>query len=309
MAKTQENAAAVAETETQEVVFAGAIQPLLDADKVKAIKEALGGDRVYFESSEEKGTAFDQAAALIESAAGKTSNFHGIPFYASEKAQDTDRLMVATLGVRDKGDSSKGIKARNGYKAIVVFPIPSVADFLASTEEKAVEFVSKLIEREAADVAFSGLRQAETYEQLTTALGGLPVTVSEIVDTARESGGVSTEAFDAMWSPFRTGYLKEKVPALYALLPQKPDVVKAIRSKSFALANPKTQAIEERGFFVKIAQAMIQLAPNFKDDKGNPVELDVSPIQEWLDTRDTNTSIVYKVDVPVDASALDKIDF
>jgi hypothetical protein len=292
-----------------------AIVPLTDKDKIKSIKAALGSDRVSFTTQTIKdangkdvvSTAFEQAEAKLFEAAGKTNSFHGLEVIARDGIETADRIVVATVGVRIKavGDSP----AVNGYKAIVAFSQPTVEEFLQSLEESAMDFVRKLIEREATDVQFSQIRQAETIAQLQQAVEGVPQDVSGIVVTSRETGnGLDTDVFDTMWSPFRIGWLKEKAPALVELLPQKPEVIKAIRSKAYALANPKTAAIEERDFFVRIANAMIALAPNFKDKDGKDAPQDTSVIESWLAERDT-LALNYKAEIVPDASKLAGLDF
>lgn len=261
---------------------AGVVTPLTDKAKVSGIRKALGGDRVYLTTDGES-TAFAKAEALLAKAMGETDGFHGLKYFAnspdSSPLESADNIVVMTLGYRAPGV--------NGYKAIVVTQQPTVDEFLASPEAK--DFVAKLIQREAADVAFSaGIRSAETYSQLEAAVSAMPITVDSIIVTQRESGGgLDTDTFDAMWSPFRTGFVKEKSPKLYDILPQKGIVLKAMRSAAFAKAHPACEAIEKAGMFAKMLSAMIQLAPQFKDKDGKPSPLDTTALQEWLDNRDS----------------------
>jgi len=261
--------------------------PLMDKDKVKAVKAALGGDRVFYDSEEGEGnSAFDKASKAIEEASGKTDSFYGLPLLTregSESAHITDakRICVATVGVRDKATST------NGLKAIVAFEAPAIDDFKTDESEAAVNWVAKLIEREATDVAFQGLRAAESLSDLETAVVGIPATVGDIVTTSRESSGLDTDAFDAVWMPFRIGVLRKKMPKVEAALPTKPDIIKSIRSASYAKANPKCTVLEEAGLFVKIAKAMIQAGPQMKDADGKPTPVDMSTVQDWIDNRES----------------------
>lgn len=310
--KAVETPVVAAETESTEVASSTTnLVPLLDKDKVRAIKAALGGDRVFLMTTtinDESGkpvtkTAYQQAEDLLTKAAAATESFYGLDVLSREGLEESPLIVVATVGVRDK------VKSINGYKAIVAFSQPSVQDFLESQDVDAINFVAKLIQREATDVQFSGLRQAETLAQMEQAINGVPLDISGIVTTSRESGGgLDTEAFDNMWQAFRQGFLKEKAPALAEMLPQKPEVIKCIRSASYANANPNTKPIEERDFFVRIAKAMIQLAPSFKSKDGKPDPQDASVIQGWLDERAT-LNLTYKATVTPDSDALAKIDF
>lgn len=273
---------------------------LLDVAKLKAIKQGLGGTRVLIDSTADQ-TAAEIANALLESAASTTENFFGLALLVSEGIEDAERICIATLGVRDKETKTDGIKA------ICAFPLPSVADFLS--DPAAESFIAKLIEREAADVAFGNLRGDKTMAELKTAFAGLPRTVAEIISTSRESGtGLDTDAFDTMWNAFRTGFLKVKMPSLAAALPQKAEVIKAIRSASYALANPDTKAIEERKAFVGIAATMVKMAPAFMDKDGKPAPVDASAIQDWIDNRDT-VHIGYKAATKAELAAEEVFDF
>lgn len=283
-----------------------ALVPLLDEAKTKAIRTHLG-DRTVFvtgpqEITKEDGSkesvtvsAFEQAQAHIGNAitAGKLEfdedamTLEGIPVLIAEGVENAEKITIATLGARDKGDPDKGVKARNGYKAILVYQSPSAEDFLSSESEGVTDWVKKLIEREMADVAFSGVRMATTLNQLRTVFGDMPTTVETITQKSRESTGLDTDAFDAMWTAFRTGFLRAAAPAVEKALPTKPDVIKSIRSKAYALANPQCVAFEENGMWVKIAQKLIEVAPKFKDKDGKPTPVDASSIQEWLDGRDS----------------------
>lgn len=295
---------------TGAVASNGALVPLVDKDKVKAIHTALGGMRVFFENKPEvvvdgktipAVSAWDQVNAVYADASGKTEEFYGLPILMTEKGiQEAARICVATLGTRDKDTKV------NGLKAVTIFPIPGIEDFLSTPE--AAEFVKKLVEREAADVIFGNLRSAESIVQLQTAFNGIPVTVAEIITTSRESSGIDTDAFDVMWTPFRTGVLKVKQPTLEKMLPQKPEVIKAIRSASYALANPKLRAIEEKGLFVKIAAAMVAMGPSMQDKTGKSTPVDTSIIQDWIDDR-ANQHISFKEDVAPTADDLASIEF
>lgn len=292
---------------TESAPVNGALVSLLDADKVKAIRSTLG-DRTYFES-DEKSSAYEKAAAHLESAAGKTEQFYGLAIATGNDIESAKRLVIATVGVRDKGDSTAKppIPARNGYKAIVIFAQPSKDEFLADESEAARNFVTKLIEREATDVAFSGIRTADSISELETVMGGLPTTVAGIVENARTGSGAGATSFDIMWQDFRRGFIKVKYPALDAALPQKPEVMRAMKSKAYALANPATRPIEENGLFVKLMDVMITAAKGWKNEAGEIEPVDTADMESWKAERDT-VEIEFKT-VTVKASDLAGLDF
>lgn len=307
----------IEETNGSTVSASGALVPLVDKVKVKAIHDALGGMRVFYENKPETtidgkvipaATAWEQVESLYAEASEKTEQFYGLPILLTEKNDDgsnditlAPRICLATLGTRDKDTKV------NGLKAVSIFPIPGIDDFLANSD--AADWVKKLVEREAADVVFGNLRAAESIVQLTTSFKGIPVSVAEIISTSRaNANGIDTDAFDLMWTPFRTTVLKVKQPALEKMLPQKPEVIKAIRSASYALANPKLRAIEEKGLFVKIAGAMVAMGPSLTDKTGKATPVDTSTIQDWIDDR-ANVNIDYKEDVAPTADDLASIEF
>lgn len=306
--ETAEKKIESAEVETQAVADDnGPLFVLLETEKVKLIRSTLG-ERTYFESDENE-SAFEKANKHVTAAAEKTEMFFGLKIAMADGIETASRIVVATVGVRDKGDptAKPPIPARNGMKAIVLFKQPSFKEFLADESEAAQNFVQKLIEREATDVAFSGIRNAETGADLQTVMAGLPDTVGGIVENARVGSGAGATSFDIMWADFRRGFLKVKYPQLDAVLPQKPEIIRAIKSKSYALANPATKPIEENGYFVKIALVMRKAAESWKNEEGEPDPLNTDDMQAWLDNRDSNV-IDFKVQ-EVTAASIAGLDF
>lgn len=290
---------------------------LLNKEFIKTLRASLGGDRVFFTTSDESGTAYEQAGKHLEKVAAETIDKESnSPFYGVELAvRDADiesasQVCVATVGVRDKASNT------NGIKAIVVFEAPTADAFLerlADDDSKVKDWIAKLIEREAIDVAFSNLRQPDlTPDDFKTVVAGMPATIEDIISSARESIAGDTEAFDTLWQPFKEGVLKTKAAPVHAALVGVPkaDVIKAIRSKVYALANPRTQALENVGMWEKIAKGMISAAGAFTDPDGKPTPVDASAIQAWVDSRE---SVVLTYTMPkVDEKALSaaaEIDF
>ena len=264
-------------TATAPAATNGNLVILMDADKVKQVRSKLG-DRTTFETEGES-TAYAQAEAHLTKAAGETSNFHGLAIFTGKDIESANRLVVATVGVRDKEAK------RNGYKAIVVFAQPSIQDFLTDTSDEAIAFVNKLIEREATDVAFSGIRTAETMDDMQTVMTGLPVTVADIVTVSRASGGLGDSIFGEYWADFRKGVLKVKYAKLDEALPQKPEFIKALRSSSYAKANPATAELESRGYIKGIGELFVKAVEKIAEQAGE--EVDTDTVKGWIANRDT----------------------
>jgi hypothetical protein len=303
-----------------------ALNVLLNKEQIRTLNNELGGARVFFttrdvEVTDDKGgkstvteSAYEQAAAHIEAVAAKTADSEGNPFFGVELSMRADgieaaeQVCVATVGVRDKKSNT------NGVKAIVVFEAPTADNFLERLEDAKVrDWIAKLIEREAIDVAFSNLRQPDlTADDFKTVVAGMPATIEDIISSARESIAGDTEAFDSLWQPFKEGVLKTKAPAVHGALVgiPKADVIKSIRSSAYAKANPRTQAMEAIGMWEKIARGMISAAPNFMDTDGKPAPVDPSAIIAWVDGRDSTvlTYTMPKIDETALAAAAE-IDF
>jgi hypothetical protein len=184
---------------------------------------------------------------------------------------------------------------------------------MSEDDSKVRDWIAKLIEREAIDVAFSNLRQQDlTADDFKNVVAGMPATIDDIISSARESIAGDTEAFDTLWQPFKEGVLKTKAASVHAALVGVPkaDVIKAIRSASYAKANPRTQALESVGMWVKIANGMVSAAAAFTDPDGKPTPVDASAIQAWVDGRES-TALTYtmpKIDEKA-LSAAAEIDF
>lgn len=288
---------------------------LLNKEAIKTLRTALGGDRVFFTATDES-SAYALAAAHLEKVATETTaKDSDAPFFGVELAvrdagiEDATQVCVATVGVRDKASNT------NGIKAIVVFEAPTADAFIEriGTDSKVLDWVAKLVEREAIDVAFSNLRQPDlTADDFKNVVAGMPATIEDIISSARESIAGDTEAFDTLWQPFKEGVLKTKAPAVHASLVGVPkaDVIKSIRSKVYAEANPRTQALESIGMWEKIAKGMISAAGAFTDQDGKPTPVDASAIQAWVDGRESTvlTYTMPKIDEKALAAAA-SIDF
>ena len=247
------------------------INGLLDknaSDQIDAIKAPLGGKvRKIFDSYKDAKAAFDKAAA----AAGDSIPTHAAP---KELFQDGINACVAVVGMRQR----VGAKMESGIRGLVLFAMPSVDAFVS----EAGEWIQKIVEKEAAHVAFRRLRNAETTEEMESAFAEMPADVNAYV-TQYTGDGLDTDAFDAIWSPMRAA-LKESMPALASLLPQKGEVLKSIRSAAYA--RDEHPELEEKGVFVFLGKSAINGCAGFKDAEGNDAPIDASAIVEWLAKRD-----------------------
>jgi len=242
---------------------------LSDETKVDSITKALGGSRKIYPTA-------DAALAAILKAAEGTESFHGLPLVMAgvdsegnidESKYDGMSAMVATVGAR----VDNGTKKLNGIKGIVLLPVPTLEAYLATEAGK--DWLSKIAEKESAHVTFRPFRDATSVEEFMSGVERTPDSVEAFATESARSGGVNTETFDTVWKALRVQLGKEKA-ALAKLLPQKPEVIKAIRSKAHATEN--YAELEKAGVFVWLARLVI----------GAAGDMDTTEIQKWLDGRD-----------------------
>jgi hypothetical protein len=229
--------------------------------------------RVY-ESYADAKAAFDAAAAIAKPL--NLGAFEADP----EAFADSENTLaaVAVVGSRDRNAAGK---MESGIRAVVLFPMPTAAAFVAGAES----WIAKIVEKEAAHVAFRNLRNAESMEELAAAAQAMPTDVATYVaEHARGGEGLDTDAFDTVWNPLRK-MLKEAMPELVDLLPQKGEVLKAIRSKSYA--ESEHNALEARGVFIYLGNMLVKAAEGWTDEKGESDPIDATAIKDWLAERDT----------------------
>lgn len=293
-----------------------AIAPLSQDSQIEALTKAFDGQRNEYPTLE-------AAMAKLESinAAKETEGLFGLPVAVvgyDESKDEVDpatyegsRAVLALVGARNVKNQDG--KERNSFKAVVVYPIPTLESFLSVTAEQLAAmpenvraWLDKIIVKEASHVAFRNFREANTMAELMNGAKAAPKSIEEYVTaSARDGGGLDTDTFDALWGTFRT-MLRKQQPALFDLLPQKPEVIKAIRSKAYAEAQEETAALESKGVFQRIGEMLIVGAKNNKDKDGNPAPLDESTLVDWLAGRD---SLVITKEAPKakDFSVLDTL--
>ena len=307
------------------------INVLFDATKLEAVKKAIGGGDLEMRKvfakpvTDSEGKPTGEATPDLESAvkafeaataaAPEVSAYFPTRIVVDKKGKpvldadgneqqeldlslfETANPVVAVVGARVKNATTG--KMDSGIRAILLFPLPTVQQFLDS--ENGASFVAKVIEKEAAHVSFRELRNAETQAELDAAFAGMPRDVDSFVASHTRGGGVNLDTFNTAW-PDVKAELKQKATALYDHLPQKADLIRAIRSKK--AAEQIDNDLESRGIFVWLANAVIKFAENWKDKDGNADPLDTTPIQEWLENREVED--LSKAEKAKDLDALDK---
>ena len=158
----------------------------------------------------------------------------------------------------------------------MIFPVPTLEAIIDAGEQGA-DFVAKVLEKEFALVAFRNWREFDSADEFATAVSGAPRSLTDYLTSQVQT--VDTSTFDDIWPDFRET-LKKDYKSLWAMLATlgKGNVLRAIRSKSYALANPDARPLEENNIFVAIANQIITFA---EED-----EMDTSAIKGWLAKRD-----------------------
>lgn len=294
------------------VVNAATLSAITDEAKVTSIKKAMPSRKVYATIADAV-TALQKAGLSTRDPVPAGSpegtempDFFGLPIGVVGQDTTTGEVdsavyegMNAVLGyVAAKGDEAKG--RESGIKAIVIYPIPTLDAFIADAKGK--EWLAKVMEKEVGLVVYRNFRDNATIDEFNAGVAKTPKGIDELVaEHTRGGAGLDTDAFDATWPGLRL-FLKKEQPLLSKALPAKAEVIKAIRSKSYATT--EYAKLEAAGVFVKLAQTCIKAAEsNLADDKKTPQPIDASAIQSWIDNRDSvNITKATKEAVDVDAA-------
>lgn len=175
--------------------------------------------------------------------------------------------------VADPADATKKIE---GVRALVIFPVPTLEAIIESGDQGA-DFISKVLEKEFSLVAFRNWRDFENADEFSAGVAAAPRSLTDYLTSQVQT--VDTTTFDELWPDFRE-ILKKDYKELWALLAilGKGNILKAIRSRSYALANPDAKPLEENGIFVSIANQINKFA--------EADNMDTSSIKAWLAKRD-----------------------
>lgn len=253
--------------------------------EIETIKKAMRAYK-YFAGVEEMIAALNKASA-------ETSDFLGLPVFPQGIEQDDSGNYV--LSDPDKyadsipvlgyvGGQQKDANGKNQsvIKAVVAFGIPTVEKAF----ESAPDLVSKVLGKEFRHVYFRNFRDATSLEQMQAGFATAPVNIEDFAASHARGAAeeLDTDTFDAIWPSFRKA-LVSQYPAYAKALPAKGEVIKGIRSKSYA--EGVHGDLESRNVFLTIAAAMVKTA----EDQDTP--LDASAIKEWAQNRDT-THIAFR---------------
>lgn len=296
--------AAGAASESEAPVVNTAMTVLTDETKVEAIGKVLRSRQVF--------DSLADAVAKLEAGAKDTESFYGLP--VGIKGQDPEtgevdasiyegnKVVLGTVGARV--DNGRG-KKQSGIKAIVIYPMPTVESFLNDEAGKA--WIAKLVEKESGLVSYRSYRDAATLDEFVRGMSKAPATVAEYVAESKRSGSaLDTETYDALWSGLRAS-LKDDQPALHKLLPSKAEMLKALRSKSYAESQDNIAPLESKGIIVKLGHILIAAAQNNTTKDGAPNPLPTDALEDWLANRDTVE--IKKIErSELDFSALDSIN-
>lgn len=256
------------------------LTPIFDKDRLDRIKANMA-DREIF-------STLDAAGEKLQKAAAATDNFFGLPvaIRGADKDGNIDesvyqgmRAVLAYVGTRGKNDKNEAV---TGIKGVVLFPVPTLEDFLASEVGKGL--VNKAVDKELALAAFRPVRDAGSVFAFTNGVESMPVTVEEFATAATR--GVDTTAFDTLWPGLREA-VKNRKRDLFDVLPNKKTFLDALRSKAFAESNEDTTALEKLGWIVKLGQMLVAAGPTNVDKDGKPAPIDTSLIADWLKERDS----------------------
>lgn len=281
-------------------------------EQVSLIKKAM---RAY-----ENFPTLSAAVEALNKAGMATSDFLGLPMFAhgvTVGTVDGKPAYIIDPGTPANGDEPakpsgesiyEGAQATLGYvagnvkgadgksqsviKAINLFPT-----FMApALAESAPDLLEKVVNKELRHVYYRGFRDAASWDELNMGFAASPTTVEAYAASHARTAAeeLDTDTFDAVWPAYRK-WIAANSPALASVLPPKQEVIKAIRSESYATT--LYSALEAKNAFLMVAAAIAQIAA-----KQTP-PLNADAVKGWAQNRKT-THIATKV---ASAEQLDQI--
>jgi hypothetical protein len=244
------------------------------APKPKTVADDMDSRRVF--------PNVEEASAYLGAMAESLSDFAEIPwafagytvdpetgegeFDASIYTADT-AVMVATLR-----------KVKGGVKAIVVAPIPTVEQLLAS--EAGTAWVDKILHKEMNHVAVRSLRDAE---DVTTMVDQMPVNMDGYINSSREGGSGIMETFNVLFKKLNT-VLSAGVPIWAKARLVKSDFKRCLESRGYALEF--YPALEDRG---ANKPSLFETALTMGISAAKKEGLDPTIFERWQSTRNNKT--------------------
>lgn len=203
----------------------------------------------------------------------------------AEDFSDFDKMVLAAPGVDENGDFNSEVytsdmevmvatlrKAKEGVKAIVVAPVPSLESLLANDAGKA--FVQEIIYKELNHRAVRLLRDAD---DVSVMVDQMPTTLVAYVESSRGDAGI-LESFNELYKGINQA-LASKLPIWAKARLAKADFRKAMESKGYASEYfPALEDYKGQSLFVAALELSIKAAKR----KG----MDSTIFERWLSTRD-----------------------
>lgn len=248
-------------------------------------KDGLNGYRATFDNFEAAVAKVNSLINLAATHAGERARTlpvivagHAGPATTLEEipAWGADRVGVSLMTVKQK--------AATGVRALVVYPMPSVDAYM--NDSNGSDWLTKVADKETSHVAFRHLRnvaETDSLAMLYSTAGRMPVTVDAYAQETRE-GGLDASSFNEVWGDLRKA-INQRLPEIGKALPQRAEVIKAIRSKSYAIEAGYAD-LERRSIFVFIAQKAIELIDR-TNEADAASELETSEIESWVAGRET----------------------
>lgn len=272
---------------------------LVSDDDIGKIKKAM---RAY-----QNFATLDEAVAAINKVATETDDFLGLPvkfrgidvqdgkYVASPDAAGLYAGSYATFGY--VAGSARG-KEGKSIKMVLLFPTPTLDSVMDS--EEAIDWLGKVANKELRHVLFRNFRDADSWDEIEQGFATAPTDLAGYLASHSRGAAeeIDTDTFDAIWPDYRKHLAKDRA-ALAKVLPAKQEVIKAIRSKSYADA--RYGDLEAKNIFLGIAMQIVQIA------EGQDQPLDATAIKLWARERNA-THIKANVVSEEDIAALETFD-
>lgn len=204
----------------------------------------------------------------------------------SETLSDFDKIPIAAAGMDSDGNFDSAIytpdmqvmvstlrQAKEGVKAIVVAPIPSMKTILASPE--ALAWAEKILQKELNHVA---VRQLRTAADVSVVTDQIPTTLGAYISTQREASGI-IESYNELYKQLNST-MGGKIPVWAKARLTKGELKRALESKAYA--EEYYPALENRA---EGKDSLFVVALNLGASAAKVKGLNAEIFTRWLDTR------------------------